>query len=133
MAFCCLRTYLICFILDLHQWVSDCGGPSRRNHAAALHRPLHNNLVHSSSWIRVMFTTDKSAACCEGFQSGSSEMTFSISTIFFLTKHVDVFGSGMYFYGFNADVYPGFRMIHLNIKGKKNSKFLLIRCLCFKC
>lgn len=52
-------------------------------------------------------------------------MTFSISTIFFLTKHVDVFGSGMYFYGFNADVYPGFRMIHLKkIKVRKIQSFI---------
>ncbi|XP_026149500.1 uncharacterized protein LOC113122387 isoform X3 [Mastacembelus armatus] len=67
--------------------------------------------------ISVMYKTTHSVSYCNGFQSGTFEMSSNISTVSLKIKQVDLSDSGLYFCG----VYTGglmlFNTVHLNVKG----------------
>uniref|UniRef100_A0A3Q3LCE5 Immunoglobulin domain-containing protein n=1 Tax=Mastacembelus armatus TaxID=205130 RepID=A0A3Q3LCE5_9TELE len=65
--------------------------------------------------ISVMYKTTHYVSYCDGFQSGTFEMSSNISTVFLKIKQVDLSDSGLYFCG----VYTGGQIVtRLNVKGK---------------
>uniref|UniRef100_A0A3Q3RR43 Ig-like domain-containing protein n=1 Tax=Mastacembelus armatus TaxID=205130 RepID=A0A3Q3RR43_9TELE len=68
--------------------------------------------------ISVMHTKTHSVSYCDGFQSGTFEMSSNISTVFLKIKQVDLSDSGLYFCGFYIGGQTLFNTVHLNVNGK---------------
>uniref|UniRef100_A0A3Q3RR81 Immunoglobulin domain-containing protein n=1 Tax=Mastacembelus armatus TaxID=205130 RepID=A0A3Q3RR81_9TELE len=64
------------------------------------------------------YRTDEVVSYCDGFQSGTFEMSSNISAVFLKIKRVDLSDSGLYFCGFYIDGQMLFNTVHLNVKGK---------------
>ncbi|XP_026149534.1 uncharacterized protein LOC113122411 isoform X2 [Mastacembelus armatus] len=63
------------------------------------------------------YRTDEVVSYCDGFQSGTFEMSSNISAVFLKIKRVDLSDSGLYFCGFYIDGQMLFNTVHLNVKG----------------
>uniref|UniRef100_A0A3Q3LCS4 Immunoglobulin domain-containing protein n=1 Tax=Mastacembelus armatus TaxID=205130 RepID=A0A3Q3LCS4_9TELE len=75
--------------------------------------------------ISVMYRIDEVVSYCDGFQSGTFEMSSNISTVFLKIKQVVLSDSGLYFCGFYIDGQMLFNTVHLNVKGKTKSNMII--------
>uniref|UniRef100_A0A3Q3RQJ5 Uncharacterized protein n=1 Tax=Mastacembelus armatus TaxID=205130 RepID=A0A3Q3RQJ5_9TELE len=67
--------------------------------------------------VSIMHETTHYVSYCDGFQSGTFEMSSNISTVFLKIKQVDLWDSGLYFCGVYTEGQMLFNTVHLNVNG----------------